>query len=288
MAKQTFSVGQVLTAAQMTSLQQTAMLGGSATAKTASYTLVAADAGTVVSVNSTSATTITVNTGLFSAGDTVTIQNWGSGAVTITAGTATVNTAGSLIVPQYDGGVLYFTSASAAIYFDFVQAAASGGGLVFLNKTDFTASSAVNINDVFSTTYDNYKIMIVGTSTTASKGQATIRMRVSGADTSTNYVSQKNAAYDTNLIASRNEKGTDEGYIGDIAPLDETDVISLDVYRPFLTKETTWIGHNFSTQDTFLVLTGFTQTDKTSFTGFTALFTEASTGSIYSYGYAKA
>lgn len=124
MAKQTFSVGQVLTAAQMTSLQQTAMLGGSATAKTASYTLVAADAGTVVSVNSTSATTITVNTGLFSAGDTVTIQNWGSGAVTITAGTATVNTAGSLIVPQYDGGVLYFTSASAAIYFDWVQAGA--------------------------------------------------------------------------------------------------------------------------------------------------------------------
>lgn len=124
MAKQTFSVGQVLTAAQMTSLQQTAMLGGSATAKTTSYTLVAADAGTVVSVNSTSATTITVNTGLFAAGDTVTIQNWGSGAITITAGTATVNTAGSLIVPQYDGGVLYFTSASAAIYFDWVQAGA--------------------------------------------------------------------------------------------------------------------------------------------------------------------
>ena len=124
MAKQSFSVGQVLTAAQMTSLQQTAMLGGSATAKTASYTLVAADAGTVVSVNSTSATTITVNTGLFSAGDSVTIQNWGSGSITITAGTATVNTAGSLIVPQYDGGVLYFTSTSAAIYFDFVQAGA--------------------------------------------------------------------------------------------------------------------------------------------------------------------
>ena len=124
MAKQSFNVGQVLTAAQMLSLQKTAMLGGSTTAKTTSYTLVAADAGTVVSVNSTSATTITINTGLFSAGDTVTIQNWGTGSITITAGTATVNTAGSLIVPQYDGGVLYFTSASAAIYFDFVQAGA--------------------------------------------------------------------------------------------------------------------------------------------------------------------
>ncbi len=42
MAKQTFTTGQVLTAAQMTSLQQTAMLGGDASAKVASYTLVAA------------------------------------------------------------------------------------------------------------------------------------------------------------------------------------------------------------------------------------------------------
>ena len=62
MAKQTFTTGQVLTASQMTSLQQTAMGGGSATAKTASYTLVAADAGATVIMNSASATTITVNT----------------------------------------------------------------------------------------------------------------------------------------------------------------------------------------------------------------------------------
>jgi len=96
MAKQTFTTGQVLTAAQMTSLQQTAMGGGSATAKTASYTLVAADAGATVIMNSASATTITVNTSLFSAGDTVFIQNIGAGVSTITAGTATVNTASSL------------------------------------------------------------------------------------------------------------------------------------------------------------------------------------------------
>jgi len=51
----------------MTSLQQTAMGGGSATAKTASYVLVAADAGTTVAMNAAGATTITVNTGLFAA-----------------------------------------------------------------------------------------------------------------------------------------------------------------------------------------------------------------------------
>jgi len=121
MAKQTFTVGQVLTAAQMTSLQQTAMGGGSATAKTASYVLVAADAGTVVQMNSASATTITVNTALFAAGDTVQIQNVGSGVCTVTAGSATVSTAGSLALSQYEGGQLYFNTTSAALFVDIVQ-----------------------------------------------------------------------------------------------------------------------------------------------------------------------
>lgn len=125
MAKQTFTTGQVLTAAQMTSLQQTAMLGGDASVKTASYVLVAADAGTTVAMNAAGSTTITVNTGLFSAGDIVFIQNRGAGNCTITAGTATVSTAGSLILPQNDGGILYFTSASAAIFYDFIQAGAT-------------------------------------------------------------------------------------------------------------------------------------------------------------------
>jgi len=122
MAKQTFTTGQVLTAAQMTSLQQTAMGGGSPSTKTASYVLTAADAGTVIQMNSASATTITVNTSLFAAGDSVQIQNIGAGTMTITAGTATVNSAGSLGVTQYDGGFLYFSSASSAIWFDFTQA----------------------------------------------------------------------------------------------------------------------------------------------------------------------
>lgn len=117
MAKQTFTTGQVLTAAQMTSLQQTAMGGGSTTAKTASYVLVAADAGTVVQMNSASATTITVNTALFAAGDTVEIQNVGAGVCTVTAGTATVSTSAVLALKQYDAGSLYFNTTSAALFF---------------------------------------------------------------------------------------------------------------------------------------------------------------------------
>lgn len=123
MAKQTFTTGQVLTAAQMTSLQQTAMLGGAASAKVASYVLVAADAGDAITMSNGSATTITANTGLFATGDVVTIINIGAGACTITAGTATVTTSGSLVLAQNQGGVLRFTSPSAAIFLQFATPA---------------------------------------------------------------------------------------------------------------------------------------------------------------------
>jgi len=142
MAKQTFTTGQVLTAAQMTSLQQTAMGGGSTTAKTTSYVLVAADAGTVVAMNAAGSTTVTVNTGLFSAGDTVFIQNWGAGVCTVTAGTATVTTHGSLALSQWEGGTLYFTSASAAIFFDISQSTGMTNPMTTTGDTIYSSSGS--------------------------------------------------------------------------------------------------------------------------------------------------
>lgn len=165
MAKQTFTTGQVLTAAQMTSLQQTAMLGGAANAKVASYVLVAADAGDAITMSNASPTTITVNTGLFAAGDIVTIINLGAGACTITAGTATVDTSGSLVLAQNQGGVLRFTSASAAIFFQFATPASgdiegvtagtgiSGGG----------TSGTVTITNSMATAIDAKGDLVVGT-----------------------------------------------------------------------------------------------------------------------------
>ena len=115
MAKQTFTTGQVLTAAQMTSLQANDY-NQTVSAKVASYVLVATDAGTRITMSNASATTITVNTALFTAGDTLTITNIGAGVCTITAGTATVSTAGSLALNQYDSGTLYFTSTGVSIW----------------------------------------------------------------------------------------------------------------------------------------------------------------------------
>ena len=155
MAKQTFTTGQVLTAAQMTSLQQTAMLGGAASAKTASYTLVAADAGSAISMSNASATTITVNTALFAAGDTVHITNLGAGVCTITAGTATVNSSASLALAQYESGFLDFTSTSAAIFVKGAGAAAAAGA----NPTILSSTASRYITPVGAITDDVIEVV---------------------------------------------------------------------------------------------------------------------------------
>lgn len=125
MAKQTYTTGQVLTAAQMTTLQSNDF-NQTVSAKTASYTLVAADAGTRITMSNASATTVTVNTAIFAAGDTLQITNIGAGICTVTAGTATVSTAGVLTLAQNASGTLYFTSTGVSIFNGSAAAAASG------------------------------------------------------------------------------------------------------------------------------------------------------------------
>ena len=130
-----FVSGAVLTASQLNAITELPV-----NAKTASYVLVAGDAGDRIQMTSASATTITVNTGLFSAGQSVFIYNAGAGICTITAGTATVTTTGSLALAQNGGGTLLFTSASASIFFPG-DVAATATTIAIFNETQASATA---------------------------------------------------------------------------------------------------------------------------------------------------
>jgi len=161
MAKQTFTSGQVLTAAQVNALQSNDF-NQTVTTKTTSYTpTTTTDIGTRVIMNSASATTITINTSIYSAGDTFFISNIGVGVCTLTAGTCTITSAGPLAIPQYGGGLLYFTSASAAIYYPTaVTIPPASSGLNFIASGTFTGVSQGTVTGCFTSTYDNYKVII--------------------------------------------------------------------------------------------------------------------------------
>jgi len=185
MAIQDFTAGQVLTAAQMDALQANDY-NQTVSNKVASYTLVAADKGTRVVMSNASATTITVNSGLFAAGDTLILQNIGAGTSTVTAGTCTVTTAGSLALAQWQSGTLYFTSASAAIFLPSDKTPATAGLTVVKAETAFSGAAAVTADSVFTSSYTNYRILM--TSTTAAGAPAmSITLRASGTAATTNY-----------------------------------------------------------------------------------------------------
>ena len=195
------------------------MLGGAASAKTASYTLVAADAGTAISMSNASATTITVNTALFAAGDTVQITNLGVGVCTITAGTATVDTSASLALAQYESGTLDFTSTSAAIFIKGAGAAAAGGGMTLINTGGTTLTGASITISSIPDTYINL-FVIIRANKPATDG-AYLMMRMNGDSTAnryfrTNWSGEQSAqAFDGSLveIASDADNGTANGLV---------------------------------------------------------------------------
>jgi hypothetical protein len=187
MAKQTFTAAQVLTAAQMNALQSNDF-NQTVTTKTASYTpTTAVDAGTRLIMNAAGATTITINTSIYSAGDTLTLLNIGAGVCTLTAGTCTISSAGPLAIPQYGGGTLFFSSASAAVYFPSAGPAASSG-LTLITAATSSATSSLTIANCFSASYRVYQVHLYQISMGSSNQAINLRYGTSGTpDTSSNY-----------------------------------------------------------------------------------------------------
>ena len=231
MAIQTFVADTILTAAQMNALQGNDY-NQTVSTKTASYTLVAADKGTKIVMNSASATTITVNTSLFSAGDTLTILNIAAGVCTVTAGTATVSTTGSLALAQNGGGTLYFTSAGVSVFqADGVAAAASGLTLISTTTIGTTVSS-VTVSGAFSSTYDNYKIIVSGGVASQTNGlNFTLGATVTGY-----YLFQFSGRTNATTVTGYNQSNGAQFFIG--AGTTNNLVGSAEIYTPNLAKTT--------------------------------------------------
>ena len=97
--RQTFTAGQVLTAAQMNQLQESVWELDTTADTTTAYTLVLGDAGKYVTLSNAASITLTIPTNAtvgFDVGTVVNVVQLGAGQVTIAgAGGVTVNSEGS-------------------------------------------------------------------------------------------------------------------------------------------------------------------------------------------------
>jgi hypothetical protein len=171
-------------------------------------------------------------------------------------------------------------------------------GMVLLNTTSFSAVASQSINDVFSTTYDNYRIIVnANSSSTSSPGQL-IRLRASGADnSSSNYRWSNLYIFDSSATPTVTGGGsnglTTSFYCGsNSSTAGYTGEIVIDISNPFATKNTGILFQSISydqsgTRGTFET-GGGTMSVTTSYTGFTLVPSSVNiTGTVSVYGYNK-
>jgi hypothetical protein len=160
---------------------------------------------------------------------------------------------------------------------------------VLINSTSFSGVASQSINNVFSATYQNYRIVVSGNNVTGTN-TLRFRLRVAGVDNSTasNYL--YGAFYvattgGTGVIAS--STGNTFWQVGEFYR--RTSIVTIDITNPFATDYTTFNGMNYggdSATTQYATYGGGSTTITTSYDGFT-IFPDANTitGTVRVYGY---
>jgi hypothetical protein len=176
------------------------------------------------------------------------------------------------------GGLVQIVPSSVAV--------GSGSGSANANgRVTFTGASSVSLNDVFTSTYNNYKILIRATSAT-SLVALSMRLRVSGTDnSSSNYTAQRLVIDGTTLTGQRPATTTEWG----CGSMDSTvqNPVTIELFNPFETRNTVIVSdqcHTITGNIVKIIATGGT-TVTTSYTGFTIFCAQNITGEISVYGY---
>jgi hypothetical protein len=191
----------------------------------------------------------------------------------------------TLAVASTAGYVLTVDSAEAT---GLKWAAAAAPALVLLKTETFSAVASVSIGSnstpLFSSTYDNYFMQFVGT--TSSNCGLFFRLRANTTDATTNYSRQQmNVVNGTTYFNSASSQTS--GYFGSI----RTDRSSNDLwlYSPYLATQTLGFNTDNGGAGDAIGIQSTRHTDTTSYNGITILCTsgQTMTGTLYIYGLAK-
>jgi hypothetical protein len=170
---------------------------------------------------------------------------------------------------------------------EYLKNEANAVGLVLVTTQSFTASSAVSVNNCFSSNYTNYRVILRCTSA-AGDPNLSARLRVGGVDNSTasSYLRQLLQGSSTTASAARDAQnvlalGALSTAVGN--------VFILDIVSPFAATRTSFLSNNLyvsSTDNAFVVFINAVHNQSISYDGIT-FFPGSSTitGSFSVYGY---
>jgi hypothetical protein len=163
------------------------------------------------------------------------------------------------------------------------------GGLVHIETQTFSAVASQSFNDVFSATYNTYKIICRLESSAAGEIAIRYRLRVAGADaTGADYVSQLLQGDDSSAFALRQTSLTSLQIGATTNSTDFPPLTSFELNNPFLTVKTNHIS-SFVTAAPIVGFFGGLHSLTNSYTGITFFGSSGNlTGTISIYGYAKA
>ena len=174
----------------------------------------------------------------------------------------------------------------------------NNGGLVYITQTVITAgsSTAVNFNNCFSATYDNYRILIDGFQPSVAGTACLIRMRVGGVDAfgATDYFFAETGLYVNGTSAASNGNGLSYGDTGLYNSTNTLAIgsVSLDIFNPFKAERTFYTGNSILYNVNFGVRSvGGVHNLTTSYDGFSLINTTASNFTkirVRVYGYRNA
>ena len=189
------------------------------------------------------------------------------------------------------GEVLTAASLNANLSF---AASSPAGGLTLISATTFTTATSVSLpNGSFSATYQNYKVQILVTATTA-QSALTARFRTAGSDNTTARYNQASAGRDSggNAVNISQSDATSFSIGTNFSVLGFA--INLDIFDPFAATQT--LGNGFYTingnpagENVQSSPTSIEFRNTTSFDSFTVISSVASsmTGVARVYGYAN-
>ena len=144
----------------------------------------------------------------------------------------------SLNLPSHSTQHANANDAIEAVETSLLPAGVNYSGLIHINTTSFTAQTSVNIDNVFSNTFANYKIETKFTQNTAN-GTHFFKLRVGGADAAGNWRGGGTFNYATSatLTSYRMNGGTDFT-MGGGASGSDLPAASFTLYNPFVAAST--------------------------------------------------